>query len=86
METREEREERWLKCENLIKEIRGTFITQYQAKNIYKLQIGGFRFSESRLDDNTSIVVIERQYDNEIFGEPYIFLIKGKIGEKLNMR
>ena len=78
-------QKRWLECEDLIKNVRGTFITQNQAKNIYKLQKGGFRFSESRLDDNTTIVVIERQYDNETFGEPYIFLIKGNLGKELNM-
>ena len=79
-------EKRWLECEDLIKNIKGTFITQNQAKDIYKLQKGGFRLYESRLDDNTTIVIIERQYDNEIYGEPYMFLIKGKLGKKLNMR
>ena len=85
METKEEMEKRWLKCEEIIQTIKGTFINKYQAKNIYKLQKGGFRFSESRLNNNTTIVIIERQYDNEKFGEPFIFLVKCNLGRKLNM-
>ena len=86
MATKQEMEKRWLKCENLINSIKGTFINQQQAKQIYELQNGGFSFAESRLDDNTSMVVIRRQYDNENFGNESIFLIRGHLGKDLNMR
>jgi hypothetical protein len=86
METKKEMEKRWLECENLINSIKGTFIDQKQAKHIYELQKGGFTFAESRLDDNTSMVVIQRQYDNENLGDESIFLIRGYLGKKLNMK
>ena len=85
METKEEKEKRWLECENLINSLKGTFINQQQAKHIYELQKGGFEIYESRLDDNTSIVVIRRKYDNENFGDESIFLIRGHMGKYLNM-
>lgn len=82
----QEMKKRWLECEELIQKIKGTFITQSLAKEIYELQKGGFRLTESRLNDNTSIVVIERQYDFDNYGEPYVFLIRGLLGKELNMR
>lgn len=85
VETKPEMEKRWLECENLISEIKGTFIDQNLAKKLYQLQKGGFSFTESRLDNNTSIVVIQRQYDNVNFGPESIFLVRGLLGENLNM-
>lgn len=85
METKKEIEKRWLECEKLISKVKGTCIDQNQAKTIYKLLQGGFRFTEIRLDNTTTIVIIKRQYDNLNMGEESIFLIKGHIGEKLNM-
>ena len=42
METKEEKEKRWLECENLINSLKGTFINQQQAKHIYELHINLF--------------------------------------------
>jgi hypothetical protein len=86
IETRQEFEKRWQKCEDLLKSILGTSINQKEAKNIYKLQKGGFRFNEQRISNDMTIVEIQRQYENQNLGESYIFSIKGALGNKLNMR
>jgi hypothetical protein len=86
IETRQEFEKRWQKCEDLLKSILGTSINQKEAKNIYKLQKGGFRFNEQRISNDMTIVEIQRQYENQNLGEYYIFSIKGALGNKLNMR
>lgn len=84
MESIDEIQKRFSKCEKTIKKIRGTFITSKIAKKINKLQKGGFKISETRLDDNNSLVVMERQIDNLNFKKAHFFIVKGKLGKKLH--
>ncbi len=87
MESSEQREDRFRECDALIESIRGGIITQKIAKKIYKLSKGGYRISESRLDDENSLVYIIRQYpiSDESFTESSIFVVRGKLGKELNM-
>jgi hypothetical protein len=84
MESKNEMTQRFLKCEDIIKNIRGTFITPHLAREINELQKGGYRVSETRLNDSHSIVIMERQINNEKFETPYFFIVKGELGKKLH--
>jgi len=85
METREQMEKRFDECETLIKSIRGTSINQHLAKEIKKISIGGFIIAESRIDDEHSIVSMQRVINNNPFGDVSFFIVEGKLGKELNM-
>jgi hypothetical protein len=85
VETFEQMQKRFDECENLIKSIRGTSINQHLAKQIRQLSIGGFMISESRLDDEHSLVSMQRVIENNPFGDVSFFVVKGKLGKELNM-
>jgi hypothetical protein len=86
VETFEQMQKRFDECENLIKSIRGTNINQHLAKQIRKLSIGGFMISESRLDDEHTIVSMQRVIKNNPFGtDVSFFIVEGNLDKELNM-
>lgn len=76
--------ERFFKCEDILKSIKGTFITPSQAKELNKLSRGGFKIIERKLSDSQSLVVMERQTNNKPSGTAYIFIVKG--GKQLHFK
>jgi hypothetical protein len=100
IETREEMSKRIHKGTELLMAYRGKIIHKGEAKKLYKLTTGGYCIQEERLNDNMTLVVMYKvqggggmQWDEDSAEYSYdvneedksIFLVKGKIGKKLNM-
>ena len=85
MENQYQINERIAECLDLLEINRGKIITQQVAKHIYRLSKQCFKIIEYRLSDNESLVIMQRQLDNELCGDPVLFIVKGPIGNELNM-
>ncbi len=97
IETIAERLVRFRRGEILLESIKGRIVDKKTAKRLYTLTTLGWSIQEERLSDNMSLVVMVRIIDSFLgddenyeippynFDRPVVFLIRGRIWEKLNM-
>lgn len=86
VETLEERQKRLDECASLIKEHRGKIISTHLAKEIAKLSKTGYSIYEQRIDNNRSLVIMERGTIGFMSGKKELFLVEGDLGNQPIMK
>ncbi len=68
---------KYLECKAKLETIRGRVITLETARELYKSMRGIFAFTEIRVENVSSVVIVTDGLNGQDFGEQIVFMVTG---------